>query len=203
MIRTGEQYRDSIRDDRQVWINGERVKDVTTHPMLKPIVDVRARIYDMAHEPHTQDIMSYVEPATGERQAIGLKLPLTQNDWHSKRRAVDTVMDEIGGIATRVGDETIGEMWSLYDGKELLNQVDARFAANIDAHVHRAMHDDPFHVSANTDPKGDRSKAARRRQGLSAGEQARRGRHIARLRQRADPMGGRAVLSTHESGHFH
>ena len=32
MIRTGEQYRDSIRDGRQVWINGERVKDVTTHP---------------------------------------------------------------------------------------------------------------------------------------------------------------------------
>ena len=29
MIRTGEQYRDSIRDDREVFINGERVKDVT------------------------------------------------------------------------------------------------------------------------------------------------------------------------------
>ena len=43
MIRTGEQYRDSIRDGRQVWINGERVKDVTTHPMFKPIVDIRAR----------------------------------------------------------------------------------------------------------------------------------------------------------------
>ena len=32
MIRTGAQYRDSIRDGRQVYINGERVKDVTTHP---------------------------------------------------------------------------------------------------------------------------------------------------------------------------
>jgi hypothetical protein len=29
MIRTGAQHRVSIRDDRQVWINGERVKDVT------------------------------------------------------------------------------------------------------------------------------------------------------------------------------
>ena len=32
MIRTGEQYRDSIRDGREVYINGECVKDVTTHP---------------------------------------------------------------------------------------------------------------------------------------------------------------------------
>ncbi|MEA3091391.1 MAG: 4-hydroxyphenylacetate 3-monooxygenase, partial [Caballeronia sp.] len=78
MIRTGEQYRDSIRDGRQVWINGERVNDVTTHPMFKPIVDIRARIYDMAHEKATQGVMSYVDEKTGERNAIGLKLPYTQ-----------------------------------------------------------------------------------------------------------------------------
>ncbi|SAL52943.1 4-hydroxyphenylacetate 3-monooxygenase [Caballeronia sordidicola] len=158
MIRTGEQYRDSIRDGRQVWINGERVKDVTTHPMFKPIVDIRARIYDMAHEKATQDVMSYVDEKTGERNAVGLKLPYTQQDWHDKRLAVDTVLDDIGGIATRVGDETIGEMWSLYDGKDVLNEVDPRFAENIERHIHRALHEDPFHVSANTDPKGDRSK---------------------------------------------
>ncbi|MGV7240948.1 4-hydroxyphenylacetate 3-hydroxylase family protein [Caballeronia sp. M23-90] len=158
MIRTGEQYRDSIRDGRQVWINGERVKDVTTHPMFKPIVDIRARIYDMAHEKATQDVMSYVDEKTGERNAVGLKLPYTQQDWHDKRLAVDTVLDDVGGIATRVGDETIGEMWSLYDGKDVLNEVDPRFAANIERHINRALHEDPFHVSANTDPKGDRSK---------------------------------------------
>ncbi|QIE26882.1 Anthranilate 3-monooxygenase oxygenase component (plasmid) [Caballeronia sp. SBC1] len=158
MIRTGEQYRDSIRDGRQVWINGERVNDVTTHPMFKPIVDIRARIYDMAHEKATQGVMSYVDEKTGERNAIGLKLPYTQQDWHDKRLAVDTVLDDVGGIATRVGDETIGEMWSLYDGKDVLNEVDPRFAENIERHIRRTLHEDPFHVSANTDPKGDRSK---------------------------------------------
>ena len=50
MIRTGDEYRESIRDGREVWIDGERVDDVTTHPAFRPIVDVRARIYDMAHE---------------------------------------------------------------------------------------------------------------------------------------------------------
>jgi 4-hydroxyphenylacetate 3-monooxygenase len=158
MLRTGDEYRESIRDGRQVYIDGELVDDVTTHPAFKPIVDVRARIYDMAHEPESQDVMSYVDPDSGERNAVGLKPPVDRQDWHDKRRAVDTVMDDIGGVVMRVGDETVGEMWSLADGEGLLNEVDPRFAANIRTHIERAVREDPFHVSANTDPKGDRSK---------------------------------------------
>jgi 4-hydroxyphenylacetate 3-monooxygenase len=67
-------------------------------------------------------------------------------------------MDEIGGVVTRVGDETIGEMWSLYDGQDVLNEVNPQFSENIRNHINRAIIGDPFHVSANTDPKGDRSK---------------------------------------------
>lgn len=158
MIRTGEEYRESIRDGRVVYIDGERVHDVPSHPAFKPLVDVRARIYDLAHEPATQDVMSYVDPLTGERNPIGSRLPRTRQDWTDKRRAVDAVMDDIGGVVTRVGDETVGEMWSLYDGQDVLNEIDPRFSENIRRHVQRAAVDDPFHVSANTDPKGDRSK---------------------------------------------
>ena len=158
MIRTGEEYRESLRDDREVWMNGERVKDVTTHPMFKPLVDVRARIYDMQHDPATSDIMTYQDEGANEPCAVGLKLPYTQDDWAAKRKSVDAVMWDIGGVVTRVGDETIGEMWSLWDGKDVLNEVDPRFAKNIERHIHEAIRHDPFHVSANTDPKGDRSK---------------------------------------------
>ena len=101
MIRTGEQYRESIRDGREVWINGERVADVTTHPAFRPLVDVRARIYDMAHDPATSELMAYTDEQ-GERNAVGLRLPFTRDDWHAKRRAVDAVMDDVGGVVIRV-----------------------------------------------------------------------------------------------------
>ncbi|MFE4666998.1 4-hydroxyphenylacetate 3-hydroxylase family protein [Streptomyces sp. NPDC056716] len=159
MIRTGDEYRRSIQDGREVWIDGERVTDVTTHPQFKPIVDVRARIYDLAHERASEDVMTYVDPASGERNAIANRLPRTGQDWRDKRAAVDLVHRAAGGPVTRVGDETIGEMWSLYDGQDVLNEVDPRFSANIRRHLDRAVREDPFHVSANTDPKGDRSKA--------------------------------------------
>jgi 4-hydroxyphenylacetate 3-monooxygenase len=65
MIRTGEEYRAGLRDGREIWIEGERVHDVTTHPAFKPVVDLKARMYDMAHEAAWADVMSY--PESGER----------------------------------------------------------------------------------------------------------------------------------------
>ena len=158
MIRTGDEYRDSIRDGREVFMNGEKVPDVTTHPMFKPLVDIRARIYDMQHEAATASKMVYRE-GDGEQYSIGLKLPYSQDDWSKKRASTDAIFDDIGGVVTRVGDETVGEMWSLYDGQDVLNQVDPQFSKNIKNHIHKVIDQDPFHVSANTDPKGDRSKA--------------------------------------------
>ena len=157
MIRTGEDYRESIKDGRDVWINGARVDNLCGHPQLKPIIDVRARIYDMQHASETQEAMTYED--AGERFAIGLRLPFEKQDWQDKRDAVDLVTRDIGGVVTRMGDETIGEMWSLWDGKDILNEIDPRFAQNIERHIRQAIKADPFHVSANTDPKGDRSKA--------------------------------------------
>jgi 4-hydroxyphenylacetate 3-monooxygenase len=158
VIRTAAEYRESIRDGREIWIDGERVADVTTHPAFKPIVDVRARVYDMAHETETRDVMSYVDPGSGERCAVGSKLPTSKDDWTAKRRAVDAVLDDIGGVVTRVGDETVGEMWALFDGQDVLAEIDPRFSEHIRDHVQRAAALDPFHVSANTDPKGDRAR---------------------------------------------
>ena len=157
MIRKGEQYKESIRDGREIWVNGERVTDVTAHPMFKPLVDIRARIYDMQHEPATKPVLAYRDKE-GNEHAIANKLPATQEDWVAKRRATDAVLDEVAGVVTRVGDETVGEMWSLYDGQDVLNEVDPQFSKNIRTHIDRVLYHDPFHVSANTDPKGDRSK---------------------------------------------
>jgi 4-hydroxyphenylacetate 3-monooxygenase len=156
MIRTGSEYLDSIRDGREIYVNGERVRDVARHPMFKPLVDIRARIYDMQHDAATRPVLAYQD--AGEWHAVANKLPRTQQDWWDKRNATETILEAIGGVVTRVGDETVGEMWSLHDGEDVLNEVDPQFSANIRRHIGRVLATDPFHVSANTDPKGDRSR---------------------------------------------
>ena len=157
MIRTGEAYRDGIRDGREVWIDGERVADVTKHPALRPIIDIKARMYDMAFEAAHQDTLTYV--ADNERKSIFNKPPVEQKDWADKVDAIDLVLKDVGGVVTRVGDETVGEMWSLQDGRDVLAEISPDFADNIDRHILAVRDNDVFHVSANTDPKGDRSVA--------------------------------------------
>ena len=61
MLRTGDQYKDSIRDGREVWVDGKKVEDVPNHPVFKPIVDIRARIYDMAHESKFSQQLTYID----------------------------------------------------------------------------------------------------------------------------------------------
>ncbi len=158
MIRTGVEYRESLMDGREIWIDGERVKDLFSHPAFKPIIDVRARMYDMAHEDHFQEQLTYRDEETDELNTIYHKPPRTREDWYKKDVALDALMQDIGGVVIRVSDETVGEMWSLYDGQDVLNEVDPQFAKNIEQHIVRTTREDPFHVSANTDPKGDRSK---------------------------------------------
>jgi 4-hydroxyphenylacetate 3-monooxygenase len=85
MIRTGNQYLASIRDGREVYINGGRVKDVTQHPMMKPLIDIRARIYDMQHDAASRELLAYQQD--GEWNAIANKLPRVPADWSNKRRA--------------------------------------------------------------------------------------------------------------------
>ena len=60
-LMTGAQYLDSLRDNRQVFINGERVPDVTTHPSSCNAARSVARLYDALHDPATRDGLTTVD----------------------------------------------------------------------------------------------------------------------------------------------
>jgi len=55
---TGKEYIDSLKDGREVYINGERVKDVTTHPAFRNSVRSLARLYDALHDPARKEALT-------------------------------------------------------------------------------------------------------------------------------------------------
>jgi len=55
---TGQQYLESLRDGREIWIYGERVKDVTTHPAFRNTVRMIARLYDALYDPKHKDVLT-------------------------------------------------------------------------------------------------------------------------------------------------
>ena len=52
--QTGDEYLASLRDGREVFIYGERVKDVTTHPAFRNTARMTARLFDALHDPKTK-----------------------------------------------------------------------------------------------------------------------------------------------------
>lgn len=77
---TGQRYIDSLKDDREVWLDGQRVKDVTTHPAFTGIIHELARIYDLQHTDAHRDTMTFASPETGNRVSYSLLVPKTLED---------------------------------------------------------------------------------------------------------------------------
>ena len=48
---TGAEYIQSLRDGRAVYLDGERIGDVTVHPAYRNSVRSMARLYDALHDP--------------------------------------------------------------------------------------------------------------------------------------------------------
>ena len=84
--RTGAEYIKGLRDqEREVWLRGERVKDVTTHPALCNGMRSIAELYDMQHDPALTDAMTYLSPSTGERVGLSFITPKTPDDLVRRR----------------------------------------------------------------------------------------------------------------------
>ena len=57
---TGARYIESLRDGREVWLDGKQVDDIPSHPAFSGIVNELARIYDLQHSEEFQDVMTFV-----------------------------------------------------------------------------------------------------------------------------------------------
>ena len=79
--RTGQDYIRGLQEHPpEVWIGGERVADVTTHPALRNGVRSIAALYDMQHDPDLKEEMTYISPTTGESVGLSFIIPHSHED---------------------------------------------------------------------------------------------------------------------------
>ncbi|PYO07278.1 MAG: 4-hydroxyphenylacetate 3-monooxygenase, oxygenase component, partial [Candidatus Rokuibacteriota bacterium] len=79
--RTGTEYIKGLQaQECEVWLRGERVKDVTTHPGLANGVRAIASLYDLQHDPKLRDEMTFVSPTSGERLGLSFIIPRTREE---------------------------------------------------------------------------------------------------------------------------
>jgi 4-hydroxyphenylacetate 3-monooxygenase len=86
---TGEEYLESLKDGREIYIYGERVKDVTTHPAFRNTVRMLARLYDALNDPARRDVLT-TETDTGNGDVTHpfYKGPKSIEDLFASRDAI-------------------------------------------------------------------------------------------------------------------
>jgi 4-hydroxyphenylacetate 3-monooxygenase len=84
--RTGQEYIKGLQEQpREIWLNGERIADVTTHPALRNGVQTIAALYDMQHDPGLRDEMTYLSPTSGERVGLSFLIPRSKEELERRR----------------------------------------------------------------------------------------------------------------------
>jgi 4-hydroxybutyryl-CoA dehydratase/vinylacetyl-CoA-Delta-isomerase len=155
-LRTVEQYQQSLRDGRTVYFRGERVADVTGHPVIGLAVKHASIDYRMA-ENATYRSLAVVEAPGGAYSRY----------YHIPRNATDlTMRKDLIAAATREGATLVVLIKEIgTDALFALEVVGSRMAtAGIGAYqeriraFHRHCRDNDLAVAvAQTDVKGDRS----------------------------------------------
>jgi 4-hydroxyphenylacetate 3-monooxygenase len=101
--RTGEAYLSRLREaGAEVWLHGERVADVTSHPAMRNVARSIAALYDMQRE--FQGEMTFPSPTTGEPVGLSFLQPRTRGDLARRRGMMRRWAEFSNGFLGRTPD---------------------------------------------------------------------------------------------------
>lgn len=94
-VRTGADYLKALDDGRSVYVNGEPVDNVATHPLTRDYANTVASWYDAHHNPEYRDVMTFVGD-DGVRRAKTWMLHRNKDELESRRMYHDTICRMFG-----------------------------------------------------------------------------------------------------------
>lgn len=100
--RTGAQFLRGLKAEREVWVGGERVADVTAHPALSGAAHALAAVYDLQHQHAATCLMP--DPETGEPIPVSHMIPRSRADLEKRGEALRTVAEFSVGLMGRTPD---------------------------------------------------------------------------------------------------
>ncbi len=157
-IRTGRQFLDSMRDGREIWIDGERVGDVTKDRRFAGAALSLAELYDMQHRPDLVETLTYVPGPGPERAGLSVILPKSVEDLVRRREMVKVWMDATCGMFGRSPDFMNITVAGFAAASETFGVRDKRYAENIRAYYELCRREDLCLTHTLINPQVDRSK---------------------------------------------
>lgn len=162
MTRTGEEYVDSLRDGRQIWLDGELVEDVTTHPAFRNTVGSIATLYDLTHDPLYRDTLTV--DVEGQRVHRAFVPPRGYEDLLARRRAHKVWAESSFGFLGRSPDYMAAAVAGFVASPGVFATENFDGTANLAAYHRRLSLGDLYQAFTITNPQVDRTKSAAEQQ---------------------------------------
>lgn len=159
--RSGQQYLESLKANQpEVWLDGERIEDVTTHPIFAgPIRSVMEQ-YDLQLSPEYRDVCLYESPTTGDLVSTSFMAPRSREDLVKKRQQFKLRADQNFGLMGRSPDFMNAYVLSMALNAEAYARHRPEARANALAIYEHARENDLFMTHVLVNPQIDRSKKA-------------------------------------------
>ncbi len=161
-MRRGEEYIEGLRDGRAVYLDGERVADVTKHPAFAEAIRRIAERYDAARGDAARSITTYVDPATGVRHGTMWLIPRTAEDLEARRCVHRFWAEASYGLMGRTPDHVACVITAFASVPEFFARAGVRFGDNVRRFYEKARADDLYVSYAIVPPQIDRSQPAHR-----------------------------------------
>ncbi|MDG2375573.1 MAG: 4-hydroxyphenylacetate 3-monooxygenase, oxygenase component [Woeseiaceae bacterium] len=128
-IRNGKQYLEDLRDDRDVWIHGEKVKDVTTHPSLCRGAETLAGFLDRQFDDQCKDTVTYEE--NGGTYATSFMIPKSVDDIKKRGESAYEWARWSNGMFGRTPDYKNASVMAFAASAKFLEEGRPEFAENM------------------------------------------------------------------------
>jgi 4-hydroxyphenylacetate 3-monooxygenase len=152
MLLTGQEYLESIRDGRKVYVGRELVEDVTTHPAFRNAAHSFAMIYDRKRATENRDVMTVEED--GERFASYFLLPRTREDLHKRFETHRRIASWTHGLLGRSPDNFPSYVSGLVMDPAMFDGIRQGFGENIQKYYRHMRANDVFASHTVTNPQG-------------------------------------------------
>jgi 4-hydroxyphenylacetate 3-monooxygenase len=157
-IRTGAEYRERLKDGRTVYVNGERVKDVTAYPPFRRIVGTLSTLYDLQHDLAHQSLLTYSSPKTSDLVSLSFLITETAEDVARRIRAEELRAEATFGLMGRLPDFMNALVTDAAVAAPFIVQREPRFGENIVRYYEESREHDRCLTHTLVDPQIDRSK---------------------------------------------
>jgi 4-hydroxyphenylacetate 3-monooxygenase len=160
MTRSGDDYMRGLRDGRAVFLQGERVPDVTSHPAFAAGVRTVARLFDLADDPANRELLTYSSPRDQRPINKSWLIPRTREDLAARRRAIKFLADQSYGFLGRSPDHVASFFAGFAGSPSFYARDDQRFADNLLRFAAKAADEDLYLSYVIVHPTIDRAKPA-------------------------------------------